>query len=70
MFYPSEKLKLLKEAYLHAQISQGLCKLSDEDEGQVKIEPLAEEVQLQILKNVGFEDLWLMNYVCPPSLLP
>ena len=43
-FYPSEKYKLLSEAYLHAQISQGLCNFDDENDGEVKIEPLAEEV--------------------------
>ena len=46
MFYPSEKLKVLKEAYDHAQISQGLCRLDDSDDGEIKIEPLAEEIQL------------------------
>ena len=44
VFYPSEKLKLLSEAYQHAQISQGLCKFEDDIDGEVKLEPLAEEV--------------------------
>jgi hypothetical protein len=52
---------------LHAQISQGLCRLGDESD--IKIEPLAEEIQLLILKYVGFEDIWFMQYVCPPPPL-
>jgi hypothetical protein len=44
VFYPSEKLKLLTEAYQHAQISQGLCNLDEDNVEDIKLEPLAEEI--------------------------
>ena len=61
--YPSDKLKLLKDAFTQAQISQGLCNLGEDDD-QVKITPLSEDIQLAVLKHIGLEEILFMAYVC------